>query len=68
MTADSKAPPRTGTKERLQSLDTLRGFDMAMLLGGGGIIVALANLTGWGWMEVLAIQAEQHGQPGYPSG
>ena len=24
---------RTVTKERLQSLDTLRGFDMAMLVG-----------------------------------
>lgn len=49
-------PLRTGTKERLLSLDTLRGFDMAMLLGGGGIIIALANLTGWNWMEVLATQ------------
>jgi predicted acyltransferase len=47
---------RTGTKERLQSLDTLRGFDMAMLLGGGGIIVALSELTGWNWMEALATQ------------
>ena len=47
---------RTGTKERLQSLDTLRGFDMAMLLGGGGILIALAELTGWNWMEALATQ------------
>lgn len=53
---DKAAPLRTGTKERLQSLDTLRGFDMAMLLGGGGIIIALANLTGWNWMETLASQ------------
>lgn len=53
---DTSAPLRTGSKERLQSLDTLRGFDMAMLLGGGGIIIALANLSGWGWMETLAIQ------------
>lgn len=51
---------RTGTKERLLSLDTLRGFDMAMLVGGGGIIVALANLTGWNWMEVLATQTHHH--------
>jgi predicted acyltransferase len=57
---DTAAPRRTGTKERLQSLDTLRGFDMAMLVGGGGIIVALANLTGWNWMEVLATQAHHH--------
>lgn len=27
-----------------------------MLLGGGGIIIALAELTGWNWMEVLANQ------------
>lgn len=47
---------RTSTKERLQSLDTLRGFDMAMLLGIGGIIIALAEATGWGWLEVLATQ------------
>lgn len=47
---------RTATKERLQSLDTLRGFDMAMLLGGGGILIALAELTGWNWMEALATQ------------
>jgi len=57
---ESKASLRTGTKDRLQSLDTLRGFDMAMLLGGGGIIVALANLTGWNWLEVLGTQAHHH--------
>ena len=57
MTAEQTSnPTRTGTKERLLSLDTLRGFDMAMLVGGGGIIIALANLTGWNWMEALATQ------------
>lgn len=60
MTTEQKAASiRTGTKERLQSLDTLRGFDMAMLVGGGAIIIALAELTGWGWMEALATQ-QQH--------
>jgi predicted acyltransferase len=49
-------PLRTDTKERLLSLDTLRGFDMAMLVGIGGIIIALANLTGWGWLEAIANQ------------
>ena len=52
----SRQIPRTTTKERLLSLDTLRGFDMAMLLGGGGIIIALSELTGWGWLEALATQ------------
>ncbi len=47
---------RTTSKERLQSLDTLRGFDMAMLVGIGGILIALADATGWGWMEALARQ------------
>jgi predicted acyltransferase len=49
---------RTETKERLLSLDTLRGFDMAMLVGIGAILIALAHLTGWKWIEVLA--AQQH--------
>jgi predicted acyltransferase len=47
---------RTETKERLLSLDTLRGFDMAILLGGGAIFIALAELTGWNWLEALATQ------------
>lgn len=56
MTTEQTPTLRTKTKERLQSLDTLRGFDMAMLVGGGAIIIALAELTGWGWMEALATQ------------
>jgi len=56
MTAEQTPTPRTQTKERLQSLDTLRGFDMAMLVGGAGIIIALAKLTGWNWMEAVATQ------------
>lgn len=52
----ASASLRTSTKERLQSLDTLRGFDMAMLLAGCGIIATLSEATGWRWMEVLAIQ------------
>ena len=56
MTTEQTPTLRTKTKERLQSLDTLRGFDMAMLVGGGAIIIALAELTGWNWMEALATQ------------
>jgi len=59
MTAEQTSnSPRTTTKERLQSLDTLRGFDMAMLVGGAGILIALSRLTGWGWME--AIETQMH--------
>ena len=55
---ERKESLRTQTAERLQSLDTLRGFDMVMLLGGGWIIVTLAEATGWRWLEVLAVQQE----------
>ena len=44
------------TKERLYSLDTLRGFDMFWIVGGGSLIGALAKATEWGWVEVLAHQ------------
>ncbi len=56
MTTAQTPTLRTTPKERLQSLDTLRGFDMAMLVGGAGIIIALAKLTGWEWMETVANQ------------
>ncbi len=49
---------RTSPKERLQSLDTLRGFDMVMLMAGCSIIAALAEATGWGWLEAIAVQTE----------
>jgi predicted acyltransferase len=48
--------PRTPTKERLKSLDTLRGFDMAMLVGGCSIIIALADATNLRWLDVLETQ------------
>lgn len=51
-------PLRTPPKERLQSLDTLRGFDMVMLMAGCAIIATLAEATGWGWLETLALQTE----------
>lgn len=33
--------------KRLYSLDALRGFDMFWIMGGEGIFIALATLTGW---------------------
>lgn len=33
--------------QRIQSLDALRGFDMFWIIGGEGIFIALAKLTGW---------------------
>ena len=44
------------SKERLYSLDTLRGFDMFWIIGGGSLLGALAKATEWGWVEVLALQ------------
>jgi predicted acyltransferase len=43
-------------KERLYSLDILRGFDMFWIIGGGAFIGALAKATEWGWLEVLDLQ------------
>lgn len=43
-------------KERLHSLDVLRGFDMFWIVGGGALIGALAKTTDWNWMNVLAEQ------------
>ena len=57
-TPESGAALRTSPKERLQSLDTLRGFDMLMLMAGCSIIATLAEATGWGWLETLALQTE----------
>lgn len=47
---------RTKPKDRLLSLDALRGFDMFWIIGGGGLFIALANVTGWGWLEWWAEQ------------
>jgi predicted acyltransferase len=33
--------------KRLYSLDALRGFDMFWIMGGEGIFIGLASLTGW---------------------
>jgi predicted acyltransferase len=43
-------------KERLNSLDTLRGFDMFWIIGGGSLIEALSKATEWGWLEPIARQ------------
>jgi predicted acyltransferase len=43
---------------RLQSLDALRGFDMFWIMGGEGIFIGLAALTGWPVFEWCAHQLE----------
>lgn len=47
---------QTEKKERLNSLDTLRGFDMLWIIGGGSFVGALAKATGWNWMAPIAEQ------------
>ncbi|MCX6301952.1 MAG: DUF5009 domain-containing protein [Bacteroidia bacterium] len=42
--------------KRLYSLDALRGFDMFWIMGGEGIFISLAALTGWPVFEWCARQ------------
>ena len=53
MEIQSKPPVK-----RLQSLDALRGFDMFWIMGGEGIFVGLASLTGWPVFQWWAEQLE----------
>jgi predicted acyltransferase len=57
--------PEEKKHERLASLDTLRGFDMFWIIGGGSLIVALAQATGWGWLGVVAEQMHHVPWQGY---
>lgn len=45
---------KTHVKERLYSLDALRGFDMFWIVGGGSILRSLARATNWQWAELFA--------------
>ena len=51
--------------ERLQSLDVLRGFDMLWIIGGGSLIIALAETIKWSWLQVLAGQMEHASWAGF---
>jgi predicted acyltransferase len=41
---------------RLRSLDALRGFDMLWIVGGAGVLQALAEDPAWHWLQWLAGQ------------
>ena len=45
-------------KGRLLSLDALRGFDMLWIIGGSGIINALAKNSDAGWLKALDLQMD----------
>ncbi len=53
METDNKSIPK-----RLYSLDALRGFDMFWIMGGEGIFIALASLTGWPVFKWCATQLD----------
>jgi predicted acyltransferase len=44
------------SKSRLLSLDALRGFDMLWIIGGSGIVNALAKNSEAGWLKALDLQ------------
>jgi predicted acyltransferase len=44
--------------KRLHSLDAMRGFDMFWIIGGEGIFIGLATLTGWPLFQWWAGQLE----------
>ena len=51
-------------RKRLTSLDALRGFDMFWIVGGTGLVAALAEATNWRlfhWMETQSEHPEWNG-------
>jgi len=52
-------------QERLLSLDALRGFDMLWIAGGEYLIVTLAALTGWPFLQWAAGQMEHVAWEGF---
>jgi predicted acyltransferase len=51
--------------ERLLSIDTLRGFDMLFISGGGTFLVLLQNKTGLPWIDWIARQLEHPAWNGF---
>src|SRR5690554_2457742 len=49
-------PENTVKKDRLLSLDVLRGFDMFWIIGGGTLIIQLSKQDALGFLEPLATQ------------
>jgi predicted acyltransferase len=52
-------------KDRLLSLDALRGFDMLWIAGGEYLIVCLAALTGWPFLQWAAGQMKHVAWQGF---
>jgi predicted acyltransferase len=61
---ESKSAKPDPDNQRLRSLDALRGFDMFWIMGGEGIVLAAAKLTGWSglvWFSKQLEHPEWHG-------
>jgi predicted acyltransferase len=52
-------------QDRLLSLDALRGFDMLWISGGEALIISLAALTGWPWLQWASGQMEHVAWEGF---
>ena len=55
---DKTKMPAKEQKPRILSLDTLRGFDMFWIIGGGTLIEVLAKCFPAAWLQVLSRQME----------
>ncbi len=51
--------------KRLLSVDTLRGFDMVLISGGGAFIERLEGVTGIGWIDAVARQLKHPAWNGF---
>ncbi len=51
--------------KRLISIDSLRGFDMLLISGGGTFLVLLENKTGLAWVDWLGMQLQHPAWNGF---
>lgn len=51
-------PTQAVPRERLFSLDALRGFDMFWITGGSYLVTVFAQYTGASWLEPVVEQME----------
>lgn len=51
-------PAQVVPRERLLSLDALRGFDMFWITGGGYLVTVLAKNSSAGWLQTVAEQMD----------
>lgn len=53
------------TRDRVRSLDALRGFDMFWIAGADALVAALRGLSGWRPLELLSRQLEHADWEGF---